>query len=297
MDLAGYVINAVVVEGRSVAEVAACHDISRSWLYELLARFRERGDDALKPGSRRPRSSPTQVASAMEDEIVALRKSLSEEGLDAGAQTIHYHLLRRHSRRPQAVPSVATIWCILSRRGFVVAQPPQAAPKLLEAIPSGAAQRVLAGRHQALGPGRRKRRGGPQRGRRPLPAADRLPGLCHHQGRRRGGDVPPWGRRPATLAELQAQLDRFGSYYNTVRPHRALGRRTPAEAFAARTKAAPKLPPINAEGHHRVRRDRVDKGGRVSLRYRGGSGIRTRGALAQRFSRPPHSAALPSLHG
>ncbi len=31
MDLAGYVINAVVVEGRSVTEMAAAHDISRSW--------------------------------------------------------------------------------------------------------------------------------------------------------------------------------------------------------------------------------------------------------------------------
>ncbi len=74
--------------------------------------------------------------------------------------------------------------------------------------------------------------------------------------------------RPATLAELQAQLDHFGAYYNKVRPHRALGRCTPAEAFAARTKAAPKLVPVTAEGHHRVRRDRIDTGGRVTLRYR-----------------------------
>ncbi len=123
MDLAGYVIKAVLVEGRSVAEVAAAHDMSRSWLYQLLARYREQGEDGLKPGSRRPRSSPRQVASAMEDEIVALRKSLSEEGLDAGAHTIHHHLARRHRRRPTAVPSVATIWRILSRRGFVVPQP------------------------------------------------------------------------------------------------------------------------------------------------------------------------------
>ena len=75
-------------------------------------------------------------------------------------------------------------------------------------------------------------------------------------------------RRPQTLGELQAQLDRFAAYYNTVRPHRALGRRTPAEAFAARTKATPKNPPVLAEGHHRVRRDRIDKTGCVTLRYR-----------------------------
>ena len=55
-------------------------------------------------------------------------------------------------------------------------------------------------------------------------------------------------RRADTVAELQAQLDRFRTYYNTVRPHRALGRRTPAQAFAARTKATPRRP-----GSHRAR--------------------------------------------
>jgi len=32
MDLAGYVIKAVLVEGRSVREVAAAHAISKSWV-------------------------------------------------------------------------------------------------------------------------------------------------------------------------------------------------------------------------------------------------------------------------
>ncbi len=75
-------------------------------------------------------------------------------------------------------------------------------------------------------------------------------------------------RPAATVAELQAQLDHFRTYYNTSRPHRAIGRRTPARAFAARTKATPKLARLVVEGHHRVRRDRVDKAGRVTLRYR-----------------------------
>jgi len=123
MDLAGYVINAVLVEGRTVTEVCQAHDISRSWLYELIARYREAGDAGLKPHSKRPRSSPTRVAAAVEDEIVALRKELTELGVDAGAHTIHYHLQRRHRRRHRAIPSVATIWRVLSRRGFVVPQP------------------------------------------------------------------------------------------------------------------------------------------------------------------------------
>ncbi|WP_179224182.1 integrase core domain-containing protein [Geodermatophilus pulveris] len=43
-------------------------------------------------------------------------------------------------------------------------------------------------------------------------------------------------RQPAaaTLAGLQARLIDSRDYYNTVRPHRALGRRTPAEAYTAR---------------------------------------------------------------
>jgi transposase len=64
MDLAGYVINGVLVEGRSVKEVCEAHDISRTWLYELIARYRELGDDGLRPQSKRPRSSPTRVAPA-----------------------------------------------------------------------------------------------------------------------------------------------------------------------------------------------------------------------------------------
>jgi len=66
MDLAGYVINAGLVEGRSVKDVCESHDISRSWLYELIARYRKLGDDGLEPRSKRPRSSPTQVTPAVE---------------------------------------------------------------------------------------------------------------------------------------------------------------------------------------------------------------------------------------
>ncbi len=62
MDLAHYVIKAVLVEGQSVDDVCAAHDISRSWLYELIGRYRELGDEGLKARSKRPRSSPPSVA-------------------------------------------------------------------------------------------------------------------------------------------------------------------------------------------------------------------------------------------
>jgi transposase InsO family protein len=68
-----------------------------------------------------------------------------------------------------------------------------------------------------------------------------------------------------TLAQLQRQLDRFRRYYNTVRPHRAIGRHTPAEAYDARPKARPTGPIIKP--HYRVRRDRVDDGGVITLRH------------------------------
>jgi transposase InsO family protein len=70
-----------------------------------------------------------------------------------------------------------------------------------------------------------------------------------------------------TKKQLQAQLDRFVAYYNTERPHRSLCRRTPAEVFAAREKASPRGPRIDAAGY-RVRHDKVDQRGRVTLRYK-----------------------------
>jgi transposase InsO family protein len=335
MDLAEYVINAVLVEHQPVAEVAAAHGMSKSWLYELLARYRELGPDGLKPTSRRPHSSPTRVSAEIEQEIVELRKSLTEEGLDAGASTIHYHLQRGHRRRRQVVPSVATIWRVLSRRGFVVPQPhkrPKSSwrrfcadlpnecwqadtthwtladstdvdilnmlddhSRLLVAsvafAPTKAAD-VVATFHAAAHnwgiPAALLTDNGAiftahaRNGRCAMETELALLGVDYKHSRpyhpqtcgkveRFHQTLKKWlAKQPsaASLVELQAQLDRFAGYYNTVRPHRAIARRTPAEAFDARTKATPKQPPVDLERHHRVRRDRIDKTGRVTLRYR-----------------------------
>jgi transposase InsO family protein len=75
-------------------------------------------------------------------------------------------------------------------------------------------------------------------------------------------------RRPArSLPALQAQLDDFVEYYNTVRPHRALGRRTPTVAFHTRSKATPANTPLSVVPHCRIRQDKVNAGN-VTLRYR-----------------------------
>ena len=72
--------------------------------------------------------------------------------------------------------------------------------------------------------------------------------------------------RPATVRQLQVLLDQFAHYYNTVRPHRALHRRTPQQAYTARPKAVPTGTPINT-GHYRVRHDRIDGSGVITLRH------------------------------
>lgn len=70
-----------------------------------------------------------------------------------------------------------------------------------------------------------------------------------------------------SLAELQFQLDAFREYYNHVRPHRALNRQTPMSVFKALIKAKPTASPAAVD--HRVRRDKIDAFGKVTLRYLG----------------------------
>lgn len=74
-------------------------------------------------------------------------------------------------------------------------------------------------------------------------------------------------RPPAhTVDQLQAHLDDFTDEYNNRRPHRSLGRTTPAVAYRRLPKATPTT---NSRTHHRVRTDRVDKTGSVTLRHNG----------------------------
>ncbi|MBA2444703.1 MAG: IS481 family transposase, partial [Nocardioidaceae bacterium] len=310
MSKAQLVITAVTVEGRSKSEVARDYGVSRSWVQQLVKRFRIEGVTAYQPRSRRPHTSPQAVSGEVEDLIIRLRKELSKKGLDAGAETIRVHLARRtESSSPagESLPAVSTIWRILSRRGFVTAQP-QKRPRsswqrfcaeqpnerwqadtthwrladgsdveILNIIDDHSrlniashARRVTLGPHVVASFGEAFARWGipasvltdnaaiftaKQRGQSRVALEVELglrgvrlshsrpyhPQTCgkverFHQTQKK------WltAQRPApTVATLQRQLDRFGVYYNTVRPHRALSRRTPAQAYTARPKAVP----------------------------------------------------------
>ena len=76
-------------------------------------------------------------------------------------------------------------------------------------------------------------------------------------------------KAPRSMAELQGRLDAFVTYYNEVRPHRGIGRSTPRAAFEARVKAGPMGKPVRNAGAFRIRNDRVDADGKVTLRHAG----------------------------
>ena len=96
MSKARLVITAVVVEGRSQADVARSYGVSKGWVSKLVARYRAEGDTAFEPRSRRPKTSPTALPTSTVDLIVTLRRGLTSHGLDAGADTIAWHLEHHH---------------------------------------------------------------------------------------------------------------------------------------------------------------------------------------------------------
>ena len=306
MDLGRYLVEAHLLEGRPVAELARAHGVHRSWIYKLLARYRAEGEAGLERRSRRPQHSPTKIRDLYEDEIVALRKELTDAGFDAGAQTISFHLAQRHEK----VPSVPSIWRVLRERGFVTPEPhkrPRSSSVRFEArLPNECWQSDIT--HVLLADGteveivnfiddhsrlcvtsvakaiftspdvvRAFRDAAAQWG---FPESVLSDNGAVYTASYKGGvgametallglgvlfkHSSPYHPQtcgkverfhqtlkkflerndaPQSISELQVLLDRFVVYYNSVRPHRALGRRTPAEAYEARTKARPSPSP------------------------------------------------------
>jgi transposase InsO family protein len=115
----------VDVEGLNVAEFCRQHGISTWLFYQLRRRYQAEGETGLESRSRAPKLVANRTPGWVEDVIVAERKRLEEEGWDAGAATIAFRLPELLPAGT-ACPSEATIWRVLTRRGFVVAQPKKA---------------------------------------------------------------------------------------------------------------------------------------------------------------------------
>ena len=119
MSLNRLLITAVVVENRHVPEVAAAYGVSRSWVYRLLDRYRREGEAVFEPRSKRPASNPLAIPTEAVDLIIELRHKLTATGLDAGPDTIGWHLEHHHG----LTVSRATIARYLAKAGLVVPEP------------------------------------------------------------------------------------------------------------------------------------------------------------------------------
>lgn len=331
MDIARYVVDAVVLEGRSCREVARAHGISKSWVAKLVHRYREGDYEAIASRSRAPKSVPSRCSPEVEDQIVRLRKELIELGFDAGAQTIHYHLGDRVDRRPSA----STVWRVLKRRGFITPQPqkkPRSSYIRFEAsLPNECWQSDMT--HWKLADGTEVDivnfiddfsrvavssqvfttttapdvvttfyKAVDLYG---LPASVLADNGCIYTAAHRNGRAAmetelfnlgitykhsrPYhpqtcgkverfhqtlklflAKQPKarSVEELQAQIERFIPYYNEVRPHRAKGRKTPRSAFDSRDKATPQgIRSLDAK-QMRVRHDKINANGTITLRYK-----------------------------
>ena len=325
-----------VLAGSSQSEVARAYGVSQGWISRLMTRYRTEGEAAFEPRSRAPRTSPSATASPTVDLVLELRKKLSEAGLDAGADTIDWHL--RHHHRTEL--SRATINRILVRAGAVVADPskrPKSSYLRFEAAqPNETWQSDFT--HYRLGDGTdaeiltwiddhsryvlhctahirvtgpvvlaafrqagdlhgypastltdngmvfTTRYSGGRGGRNHLEHELRTRNIVQKNSRpnhpttcgkveRFQQTMKKWlhaqPQQPNTLADLQALLDAFAEEYNHRRPHRSLtASATPAAAYAARPKASPSTD-RSSDTHDRVRHDKVDLRGTVTLRIAG----------------------------
>ena len=285
--------------GLNVTQFCADHGVSTWFFWDLRRRFAREGDVVLERKSRAPRRVANKTAAEVEDAIVAMRKQLVDAGLDAGPETIAFHL-----RNLAGLPSVSTIWRILRARGFVAAEPKKAPKRAIRrfvaaraneswqvddttwwladgtevkiidvvddhsrlsvacvaapACTGAAVLDVFAQAATVYGWPERFQSDNAQVFRTMLAAALAPIGVaaCHsrpnhpqtngkverfHQTLKRWLTSQPCA---TTIAELQAQLDTFRRLYNETRPHRALGRRFPADVWATAPKAGPATRPL-----------------------------------------------------
>jgi transposase InsO family protein len=117
--LSQVIILSLLHDGLTPTQAALRFGVSRAWIYQLLARYKQGGLEALEPRSRRPHHNPRALNQALRQEIIRLRTELIAEGLDAGAASIAWHL----GEAKMHVPALCTIWRILKAEGLVTPQP------------------------------------------------------------------------------------------------------------------------------------------------------------------------------
>ncbi len=336
MSKARLVITAVIIEGRTQAEVAKSYGVSKGWVSKLIARYNAEGEAAFEPKSRRPKSSPGALEPGVAAQILQLREQLSTAGLDAGPDTIAWHLEHHHG----VAVSRSTISRHLARAGLVTPEPrkrPKSSYIRFQAampnqtwqsdfthyrLATGADAEIISwlddctryalhvtAHTQITGPivTRTFRETAGQHG---IPASTLTDNGMVYTARFAGGrggrntfeselrrlhvvqknsrpahpttcgkverfqqTLKKWLRaqpvQPTTIDQLQALIDAFLDEYNHRRPHRSLPQRaTPAARYNTMPKAMPG-DSRDPDTHDRVRHDRVDKAGSVTLRHGG----------------------------
>ncbi len=338
MSKARLVITAVVLEGRSQADVARDYGVSKGWVSKLVARYRAEGDTAFQPRSRRPKSSPNATSAAVIELIVQLRTQLTAGGHDAGPDTIAWHLTQHHG----VTVSAATISRHLTKAGLVVPEPKKkprssyirfeagmpnetwqsdfthyrlvdrtdveiltwlddctryalgitahravTTPIVLATFQNAVATHgipastltdngmVFTTRLSGIGRAGGRNAFEAELRRLSIDQKNSRPGHPTTQGKveRFQQTMKNWlsaaTPQPTTIAELQQLLDRFAQEYNNDRPHRSLPHRaTPATIYHRLPKATPSGT-RDTDAHERVRRDRVDNAGSITLRIQG----------------------------
>lgn len=301
----------VDVSELNVTEFCAQHDVSTWFFYQLRKRYAEEGEAGLEPRSRAPRTVANRTPDWIEDVVVDTRKELGDDGWDNGPATIWTHL---HDELPvgTVIPSEATIWRILTRRGFITPEPKKApkhahrtittdwanecwqiddidwkladdsevkiislvddctrfCPHLqaVETVNGEAAFDALSTAADEYGWPARFLSDNAKVYKITLAAAVGVLGVDDRHGRpyhpqtqgkveRFQQTLQKWLKaqpRAVTVEELQAQLDDFRDYYNNQRPHRAIGRKTPADVYENTPKTGPADRPIDTPSsiHH-----------------------------------------------
>jgi transposase InsO family protein len=327
------IILSVTVEGLSQAETARRFEVSEAWVSVLMTRYRNEAEAAFEPRSRRPKRSPAKLDEPTIKLIIRLRDELAGQGLDAGPETIRWHLQHRH----KVTVSASTIRRYLIAAGRVTPEPrkrPRSSFIRFEAdLPNELWQTDMC--HWAIAGGQdfeilswvddhsryalsvtaharvngrvvveqfgqaaethgfpaavlsdnamyfTTRFSGGRGGRNGLETLLASLGIEQRHSRpnhpttcgkveRFQLTLKKWltAQPPASnLTELQTQLDTFTRIYNQQRPHQALGRSTPAVIYDR----LPKTGPTGSDAgvHYRLRRDRVDPTGKITVRHAG----------------------------